>query len=201
MKKLIAVILAVLMLASLAACAGGEGKDTSADVTTAGETTTGADTSDTADTADTSDTADTADTSDGPDSADGTFGEILKDDFVAIMAEGSLTSAYDIAEKLSTNEHILFMPMAMEVEPGYLSGFTTEITGFESGATFGPIIGSIPFVGYVFQLADGADVDAFMDTLENSADLRWNICVTADQMVVEHVGNTVFFVMCPASAE
>ena len=198
MKKLIAVILAVLMLASLAACAGEEGKDTSSDVTTAGETTTAADTS----AEDTSDTEATTDASSGnPGSADGTFGEILKDDFVAIMADGSLTSAYDIAEKLSTNENILFMPMAMEVEPGYLSGFTTEITGFESGATFGPIIGSIPFVGYVFQLADDADVDAFMDTLESSADLRWNICVTADEMVVEHVGNTVFFVMCPASAE
>ncbi|MDD6262696.1 MAG: hypothetical protein PUA83_06395 [Clostridiales bacterium] len=198
MKKLIAVILAVLMLASLAACAGEEGNDTSSDVTTAGETTTAADTS----AEDTSDTEATTDASSGnPGSADGTFGEILKDDFVAIMADGSLTSAYDIAEKLSTNENILFMPMAMEVEPGYLSGFTTEITGFESGATFGPIIGSIPFVGYVFQLADDADVDAFMDTLESSADLRWNICVTADEMVVEHVGNTVFFVMCPASAE
>ena len=63
------------------------------------------------------------------------------------------------------------------------------------------MIGAIPFVGYIFVLPDDADVDAFKTTLSDNADLRWNICVEADEMVVDNVGNTVFFVMCRNSEE
>jgi hypothetical protein len=90
----------------------------------------------------------------------------------------------------------------MEVEPGLLNGFdNAEITGFEEGVLFAPMIGSIPFVGYVFTLADDADVDAFETTLKDNANLAWNICTEADEMVVDHVGSEVFFVMCPASLD
>ena len=61
------------------------------------------------------------------------------------------------------------------------------------------MMGSIAFVGYVFTLEDGADVDAFKATLEANANPRWQICVTADETIIENVGNTVFFLMCPAS--
>ena len=63
------------------------------------------------------------------------------------------------------------------------------------------MIGTIPFMGYIFQLADGADVAAFMKTLKDNANLRWNICTSADEMVCDNVGNTVFFLMCPTSFE
>ena len=62
-----------------------------------------------------------------------------------------------------------------------------------------PMIGSIAFVGYVFTLEEGADVDAFKATLEANADPRWQICVTADETIIENVGNTVFFLMSPFS--
>ena len=62
---------------------------------------------------------------------------------------------------------------------------------------FGPMIGSIPFIGYVFELKDETDVNQFISTLKSNADLRWNICTEADEMVVCSVDKKVFFVMCP----
>ena len=53
----------------------------------------------------------------------------------------------------------------------------------------------------VSKLADGADVEAFKTQLSDNANLRWNICTAAEEMVIENEGNTVFFLMCPASFE
>jgi len=64
-----------------------------------------------------------------------------------------------------------------------------------------PMMGSIAFVGYVFELEDGADVSAFINNLRSSANMRWNICVEAEEMVTGSVGNKVFFVMCPKTLE
>lgn len=125
----------------------------------------------------------------------GVFNELVAD-------EAAGHDALTIADKLITHESILFSGGSMEIEEGYLSGFNNyEVTGFEQGAMFAPMIGSIPFIGYVFILPEDADVDAFMTGLKDNADLRWNICVEADEMICEANGNTVFFLMCPASFE
>ena len=76
-----------------------------------------------------------------------------------------------------------------------------EITGFKNGATFGPMIGSIPFIGYVFELEDGVSASDFIANLKKNANLRWNICVEAEEMVAGSSGNKVFFVMCPKAFE
>ena len=94
------------------------------------------------------------------------------------------------------------MGASMPVEQGLLMGFgNAEINGFEEGVMFAPNIGTIPFIGYVFTLADWTDVETFVKTLQDNADLRWNICVEAEEMVVDSVGNKVFFVMCPSQFE
>ena len=121
-------------------------------------------------------------------------GEALLFAFEDLAKEGKAAQA--IADALCSNERIPFMAMSMPVEEGFLMGFTTDITGFEQGVMFGPAIGSIPFVGYVFELADGADTDAFIKTLSDNADLRWNICVEAEEAVYGSEGSKVFFVMC-----
>mgnify|MGYP003292887143 CR=1 FL=1 len=114
----------------------------------------------------------------------------------------SSSSALSIAEGLLGNSVIKFSGGAMPVEPGYLTGFgNTEITGFKEGAMFAPMIGTIPFVGYVFILEDSANVSSFISTLKSSADLRWNICTSADEMITGNVGNKVFFVMSPINFE
>ena len=111
-------------------------------------------------------------------------------------------SALDIATALSTHEVIKFGAGAMPVEPGLLSGFDNyEVTGFQEGAVFMPMIGSIAFVGYIFTLEDGADVNAFMENLKANSNPRWNICVAAEETLVSNVGNKVFFVMSPLYLE
>lgn len=117
-------------------------------------------------------------------------------------AKASSMDTEALANALVTSSFIEFTGMAMPVEEGLLAGFdNTEIKGFKSGATFAPMIGSIPFVGYVFELENAADTAAFISTLRANANLRWNICVEAEEMVTGSVGNKVFFVMCPTSMD
>ena len=131
-----------------------------------------------------------------------TVGAMLAEEFHALKAENPEITAQEMADAILANPMIAFGGATMEVEPGLLSGFdNAEITGFNNGVMFAPMIGSIPFVGYVFTLEEGADTAAFMQTLTDSANPRWNICVEADETVVENADNMVFFVMCPATFE
>lgn len=134
-----------------------------------------------------------------------TLGESLLSTFKEAAENDAALSAQELADAVIANDVLTSHEMSlvtMEVEPGLLNGFdNAEITGFEDGVLFAPMIGSIPFVGYVFTLADDADVDAFETTLKDNANLAWNICTEADEMVVDHVGSEVFFVMCPASLD
>ena len=131
-----------------------------------------------------------------------TVGAMLAEEFHALKAEKPEITAQEMADAIITNPIIAFGGATMEVQPGLLTGFdNAEITGFSNGVMFAPMIGSIPFVGYVFTLEDGVDAAAFMQTLTDSANPRWNICVEADETVVENADNMVFFVMCPAQFE
>ena len=131
-----------------------------------------------------------------------TVGGILAADFKTKAEANADMSAQELADALITNEIIPFAGGAMPVEQGWLMGFgEAEITGFSEGVMFAPMIGTIPFVGYVFTLEDGTDANAFVTTLKDNADLRWNICTEAEEMVTETVGNKVFFVMCPSTFE
>lgn len=134
------------------------------------------------------------------DTSKATLGNILKAEFEKIANSGN---ALQIAEKLAANDCVNMLSMgAMSVEQGFLAGFdNTEITGFSDGAMFAPMIGTIPFVGYVFNVDNPEYAKAFADMLESSANPRWNICTRADETVVATSGNKVFFVMCPASLE
>lgn len=124
-----------------------------------------------------------------------TVANTLMSDFKSIAKS---QNAESIANQLIANKIIPFMPAVMPVEEGLLNGFgDAEITGFKEGAMFGPMIGSIPFIGYVFELKDETDVNQFISTLKSNANLRWNICTEADEMAVCSVDKKVFFVMCP----
>lgn len=107
-----------------------------------------------------------------------------------------------LAQGLITQEAVGFQGTTSPVEPGTLMGFgNTAIEGFSQGVMFAPVIGVIPFLGYLFRLEEGTDGAAFMDTLKAAGDLRWNICTQADEMVVGQEGDVVFFLMCPYSME
>lgn len=142
-----------------------------------------------------------SDATNAPAASGDTLGNTLRADFEAKAADGMLSTQI-LADQLMENPIIAFSPATMPVEAGMLMGFgEAEITGFKEGTMFSPMIGSIPFIGYIFELEEGTDGEAFMQTLKDNADPRWNICVEAEEMVVNQVGNKVFFVMCPTSME
>ena len=196
MKKLIALVLTLAMVLAFVACSQNETQETAPtedtntnDVTTEDTTTEDGTTED----ATTEDT-----TTDEGTTATGTVGETLLADFKA----NHTGTAEEIASRVISNSIIQFMSGTMPVEEGLLSGFDNfEVKGFKEGAMFGPMMGSIAFVGYIFVLEDGADVEAFKTSLKENANLRWQICVQADELVVENEGNVVFFLMCPSTFE
>lgn len=110
-------------------------------------------------------------------------------------AEGA--TAEGVATKLSENSVFGEIAMGtMDVSEGLLNGFDGEVKGFSKGTMFSPMIGSMPFVGYVFE-TDNAD--ALIDTLKAQHNLGWNICTQADAFVTGKAGNLVFIVMAPNS--
>lgn len=107
-----------------------------------------------------------------------------------------------LGNTLMNDSGLLIDGEAAPVEPGLLMGFgNKEITGFSEGVMFAPVIGTIPFVGYLFRLDEGTDGDAFVQMLQDEANPRWNICTEADETVVRREGDLVFFVMCPQSMD
>ena len=134
----------------------------------------------------------------GGENADMTIAKTLLEEF---KAKAGTMSAEELANVLVTNEVIEFMGGAVPVEPGYLTGFNEEITGFKSGVMFAPMIGTIPFVGYIFEMEEGANSAEFEQMLKDQANLRWNICTAADEMIVQSMDTTVFFIMAPYSME
>ena len=125
----------------------------------------------------------------------GSAGTILEMDFQERMSENPEISAQELADALISNSIIPFQGATMPVEPGVLTGFDNEITGFKEGVMFSPMISTIPFVGYIFTLEEGADVEAFQVTLNENSNLAWNICTEAEEKTVAHSGNKVFFLM------
>ena len=106
-----------------------------------------------------------------------------------------------VINSFKANAFVALDPFALPNSESF-SGFDNyKIEGFETAAVYMPMIGSIPFIGYVFNLGEGADVNAFIKNLTDNANPAWNICVTADQVVAGAFNNTVFFLMCPATFE
>ena len=200
MKKLTVAALLVAMSLSLAACGGNNnGQDNVNDTQNVTENVD-TQTQDDEDSVDVDDTADTqiVDDTEGAVAVEGTVGQVLKDDFLTQVDANADATAQELADALIANPIIPFAGATMPVEEGLLNGFgNTEVTGFSEGVMFAPMIGSIPFVGYVFTLEEGADAETFMQSLKDSADLNWNICTAADEMTVEQSGNKVFFLMSP----
>ncbi|MBP0959380.1 MAG: hypothetical protein J5992_04575 [Oscillospiraceae bacterium] len=203
MKKILTLMIVAAMAMSITACS--KKPDTAPETTTTPEVTTVPEETTTVET-ESSDVvteevtdapADTA----APDASADTLGNTLYKDFLSKVEANPDMSVEELANQIIANPVIQFGPAVMPVEAGYLPGFTEEISGFKSGAMFAPMIGSIPFVGYVFELESEDDVEAFLATLDSTSDPRWNVCVEADETVMGNSGTKVFFVMCPTSIE
>lgn len=125
--------------------------------------------------------------------------KVLHAQFVDIVSDGNSHTTAEIAEALAANEMLPFNTATLEMSEGWINGFTEEISGFKSATFFGPMIGTIPFVGYIFELDKNADAGAFVNDLNEKANLAWNVCTVADEKLCESEGNFVFFIMAPAA--
>lgn len=128
-----------------------------------------------------------------------TLGEALRQEFHANAGE---MDAQEMANTLLASEWISFSGMTTPVEEGLLTGFgNEEIKGFDEAVMFGPMIGTIPFIGYVFEMEEDADIEAFENLLKEESNLAWNVCTQAEETVIENAEDMVLFVMCPRTME
>lgn len=207
MKKFLSTILAAILIFTVTACSGRSDNNTGTTTepgtsqTTAPETTTTPETT-------ASESKDIIPSVDAD-----TFGGMIWDAFYADITANPDASAEELAANIVDSGIIPFSlggmalnNLAVPDAEGklYLQGFDNyDFAGLdtEKSAVFLPMIGSIPFIGYIFELSDGVDAADFIKALEENANLRWQICVSADQMVAGSVGSKVFFLMCPESVE
>lgn len=129
------------------------------------------------------------------------YNQLLLDRFTEYLSASDDASAESIAAYLCQMDFPLDLSAA-PVEGGWLSGLD-EFDQFDDGAMFAPMIGSIPFVGYVFVIGQDVDPAEYIATLEAQANPRWNVCTEADciltQSFQDETRNVVLFVMAPAS--
>lgn len=128
------------------------------------------------------------------------YNEQLVDRFLTYMNEESDTSAESIAAYICGINGFPIDLSAAPVEPGYLAGLD-EFTDFADGAAFAPMIGSIPFMGYVFLLDADVNANDVIDTIKAQANLAWNVCTEADVLLTathqDRGRNAVLVIMAP----
>lgn len=128
------------------------------------------------------------------------YNQQLIDRFETYMSEESDTEALSIAEHICAIENFPLELSANSVEAGWLAGLE-EFTSFADGAQFAPMIGSIPFVGYVFMLDADVNADEVVETIKGQANLAWNVCTEADVLLTstykDRGRNAVLVVMAP----
>lgn len=104
-----------------------------------------------------------------------------------------------VAKKIAANKAIKISVDVSQIKKGdYISGFQKEIKGFKKAYVIRPVVGTIPFVAYIFEVENA---NAFASELKESADLRWNICTEADEAHAVVSGDYVFFIMAPKNFE
>lgn len=130
-----------------------------------------------------------------------TLGQTITYDFKTRINENKSITPMQMAEALLENDAIEFKGAAVEVQRGLLAGFNGEIEGFETGIRFSPVIGAIPFIGYIFEVEADEDIDEFKERLKSESNPRWNVCSEADETFVESSGNMVLFLMSPIEFE
>lgn len=75
----------------------------------------------------------------------------------------------------------------------YMIG-TAEVEYTESFYSM-PLINAVPYQCILLRLPEGADIEAAKQTIADHADPRKWICVEAESVIVENVGDVVLFVM------
>lgn len=89
----------------------------------------------------------------------------------------------------------------VEVGAECLMGFTTAPTGYSEAYCYQPMMMGQAFIGYIFRVSEGTDIEAFKKSLTDNCDPRWNICTMANTTVCESFGDLVYFSMMVVADE
>ncbi|MBE6541130.1 MAG: hypothetical protein E7672_01640 [Ruminococcaceae bacterium] len=100
-------------------------------------------------------------------------------------------------EKIPYEEFLSYQLSVAPVEDGaeWLMGFSEAPTGYSEAYCYQPMMMGQAFIGYIFRVAEGTDVEAFKTSLKDTCDPRWNICTIANTTVCENYENIVYFSM------
>lgn len=225
MKRIIAIILASMMLLALVACNTGNTNETTTDAPANNEeTTTEAGNNNETTEGGNNETTEGGnnETTEGGnnETTENNGGEVVEGNviapsvpedswgyafwnvFVESIKNNANIESLEIAGNLLMSEagQALGMAESVPVEPGYLAGFgNVEIAGFESATMFVPWASGYAFMGYVFELAEDADVAAFIQNLDESKDMRWMTCMPAEIATIGAYENYVLMVMSPVA--
>ena len=93
------------------------------------------------------------------------------------------------------------MPVDLTAEEVWLQGIPTIPAGISEAVCYQPMMMGQAFIGYIFRVAEGTDVENFKKELKENADPRWNICTMANTTVCESFGNVVYFSMMVVADE
>ncbi len=114
--------------------------------------------------------------------------------------EGSMTDLlnqiYETADLEQDFRDVLEFYETTEItseNAGQLIG--TDEVSFEEGVYSAPMNTSIAYQLVLLRLKDGEDVNAAMEVIEKNANPRKWVCVEAESVIVNHVGDVILFVM------
>lgn len=206
MKKMIALLLACLMVFSLMACAGTKDEpsdDAGVSAQLPAETEAeqpGEEETDQTGEEETQQPADEETQQPSEEEAEQPGGAAEGD-----ASPESSTALQTILDTLLDNLDAGFIPyyasysVTAEDAP-YVVGYEEMDTGFEDALGYGPMMGSTAFIMTLFQLPEGADAEAFAADLAANADLNKWICVSADYADGVANGQYVMFLMASLEA-
>jgi len=117
------------------------------------------------------------------------------DEFMASIADDEYATEEDKNMTFEQFASYQLYVNPVEKDAEFLMGFTEAPTGYSECYQYVPSSMN-PFMGYVFRLEEGTDVEAFKKSLTDSCDLIWMICRAANTVVCENYGDIVMFQMC-----
>ena len=194
MKKKIVLIIAALVVVALVivALVTGNQSETPADTTTTTTTTT------------------PAGPTDAELAANASIEEIANNlinkyaEFADVETEfNNMMAEMDEADRISFEEYLTYCLSVTSVEANseWLMGLMEAPTGYSEAYVYQPSTMGAPFIGYVFRLEEGTNVESFKQALKDNADLRWNICTSANTIICENFENIVLFSMLVVADE
>jgi hypothetical protein len=200
MKKILAIILASLMLLSFVACDNGN-TETTTEAPVNNEETTAENVTTEAPAPTEEELAAAASVEAIAQALMNKYAEFagMKDSYDQYMAE--MPEEEQISYEEFCSYQLSVAPVDTSAEELWLMGFTEAPTGFSEAYCYQPMMMGQAFIGYIFRVAEGTDVEAFKTTLKDTCDPRWNICTMANTTVCESYGDLVYFTMMVVADE